>query len=61
MIPLYLKQKNKYELYVADLRDYLCDFFQRVQPLINFKENFKIHTKNKVIEGTATEIKSDAA
>jgi hypothetical protein len=38
LIPLYLKQKNKYELYVADLRDYLCDFFQRVQPLINFKE-----------------------
>lgn len=37
LIPLYIKQKNKYELYVSELKDYLCDFFQRVQPLINFK------------------------
>jgi splicing factor 3A subunit 3 len=37
IIPLYLKQKNKYELYISDLKDYLIDFFQRVQPLIDFK------------------------
>ena len=38
VIPLYLKQKNKYEIYVAELKDYLSDFFARVQPLINFKQ-----------------------
>lgn len=27
VIPLYLKQKNKYELYIAALKDYFCDFF----------------------------------
>ena len=37
LVPLYIKQSSKYDNYVAELSDYLKDFFQRTQPLVDFK------------------------
>jgi splicing factor 3A subunit 3 len=36
-VPLYIKQSAKYEVYVEQLCDYLKDFFQRTNPLVEFK------------------------
>lgn len=36
-VPLYIKQSTKYEKFITDLAEYLKDFFQRTQPLVDFK------------------------
>lgn len=44
LVPLYVKQSSKYEIYVAALCDYLKDFFQRTNPLVEFR---KIHDQTE--------------
>lgn len=37
LIPLYIKQGNKYEKFISEMTEYLMDFYQRTHPLVDFK------------------------